>query len=130
MLLRFFRYELTKSGHISRICGGSRLKIFSSSNILLRNYFCGPKTSNPYIDETNLNLHPGSSGTWNSSTVGILDHTIYYAKPSLIIRTASAICWNYLCLSWKKNFAKPQKISTHLAYSDNFYFQFFYWLSE
>ena len=51
MLFRFFRYELTKLGHISRICGGSRLKIFSSSNVLLRNYFCGPKTSNPYINE-------------------------------------------------------------------------------
>ena len=46
------------------------------------------------------------------------------------IRTASALCWNYVGLSWKKNFAKPYKILTHSAYSDNFYFQFFYWLSE
>ena len=129
----FFRYELTKLGHISRICGGSGLKIFSCSNVLMINYFRGPKTSNPYINEggsKNLNLHPGNSGTWKSSTVGILDHTIYYAKPSLKIRTVCAICWNYLGLSWKKNFANPQKISTHSAYSDMFYFQFFYWLSE
>ena len=42
----------------------------------------------------------------------------------------NAICWNYVGLSWKKNFAKPYKILTHSAYSDNFYFQFFYWLSE
>ena len=73
-------------------------------------------------------------------------------KPSLKIRTASAISWNYLglfrdygldhiflglfCFSrfkaetlsicLKKNFVKPfVKILTHSAHSDNFYFHFF-----
>ena len=33
-----------------------------------------------------------------------------------------------ICL--KKNFVKPHKISTHLAYSDNCYFHFFFQLSD
>ena len=50
------------------------------------------------------------------------------------IETANAIFWMYLggtfrfCLKLK--FVKPHKISTHLAYSDNFYFHLFYRLSD
>ena len=76
------------------------------------------------------------------------------AKPSLKIGTANAICslglfrdygLNYIFFrnktflffkieSWnvclKKNFVKPHKISTHSAHSENFYFHFFYPLSD
>ena len=31
---------------------------------------------------------------------------------------------------WKKSFMKPHKISIHSAHSDNYYFRFFYWLSD
>jgi hypothetical protein len=61
------------------------MRWFKTENMLklssYENYFCGPKTLNPCINEggsTNQNLLPGNSGTWKSSTVGILDQTIYY----------------------------------------------------